>query len=931
MANYPSTPIAFDTHTDDPSGGADPAYMVEPYLWKAEHANAIEDEVKAIAAQVGYTSAAAGTVRARLADLEAAGGGVASEPRVRYLESYGLIGDGAAHTITAEYGSLAAGVAANPTWSTVTSLAGSDYVDYAAWQAALNDWANWDQLKASGKAAINKTLIEPSNGSQFFGKRISGLNREDTVIKQMTNNIAVVKTLSSECHSVTWEHIHLTYNTPQTASDTAANCFELFSDVGVSFGSHYWRTWSNMRLSNGYNGIAATGTTYTGPWGCLFHNLLFSDILNTALKVYSPVAVGGLPTNTYINIQIHNQQTRNAIGPALELHTGEHYFIGLDIERWVNTAVYAFGGALIHIIGLHVEWHEFTGATAQLFHITDLGSCVVETASVSVDSCNVSDHIALINAGNNANFTVRDWLINFSQAVTAGYTSLVRPNGHGGRIKLGKVEFFGGLSAEPAFDYPVAMVGWGYEPYFYRIEFEGYSPGEVPATFFGVVADDSTDNVTALTRFGEWLSVTSTTRSPSTGIFPVGTARTSGTVTFSNLAAGVTIKGMGEWKSKLLSTVTAAPGAPVLKFYTDTTNVDGVHFYDIQIGYVTMQPIANHQSYGVMIDAPEDEVAQRTVSGWDINNLKLHRCHIGMGIRQKNTNGSTRDITVGWWQNHIGRIDIGPTSQSGLVISSPNPIGMPEWTMDNIYIANTYEAYWSTTGPGGPAIVMGGVSGTIGNLAVEGWYNRVIDITGGGSIKIGSFYTEWHRFTGVAAQSSGSSYPTAIFVDGAAATPGVVDIGIIQFNLGGASGTSSHDVSQEQGSGGSVIDFSTILNVGQYATLVNDYFSVKFVSTRAQGNCVAIDGVTSGGAIVNQRFVDAAAGVANKLVVVSLSSFGDSGRIRTWDARHALLTKAGAIADSDFQIPRDGLMGLDETNHRLYVRDGGTWRYATLT
>lgn len=46
------------------------------------------------------------------------------------------------------------------------------------------------------------------------------------------------------------------------------------------------------------------------------------------------------------------------------------------------------------------------------------------------------------------------------------------------------------------------------------------------------------------------------------------------------------------------------------------------------------------------------------------------------------------------------------------------------------------------------------------------------------------------------------------------------------------------------------------------------------------------------------------------------------------------LTKAGAVSDADFGdgiFPMSGLMGVDTTNHRLYVRDGSTWRYAGLT
>lgn len=44
------------------------------------------------------------------------------------------------------------------------------------------------------------------------------------------------------------------------------------------------------------------------------------------------------------------------------------------------------------------------------------------------------------------------------------------------------------------------------------------------------------------------------------------------------------------------------------------------------------------------------------------------------------------------------------------------------------------------------------------------------------------------------------------------------------------------------------------------------------------------------------------------------------------------LFKAGAPADSDFtDAPPDGTLVLDTSNHRLYIRDGGAWKYASLT
>lgn len=46
-----------------------------------------------------------------------------------------------------------------------------------------------------------------------------------------------------------------------------------------------------------------------------------------------------------------------------------------------------------------------------------------------------------------------------------------------------------------------------------------------------------------------------------------------------------------------------------------------------------------------------------------------------------------------------------------------------------------------------------------------------------------------------------------------------------------------------------------------------------------------------------------------------------------------MTSKAGAISDADFpSAPTDGTVGgIDVTNHRIYVRSGGVWKYATLT
>ena len=45
----------------------------------------------------------------------------------------------------------------------------------------------------------------------------------------------------------------------------------------------------------------------------------------------------------------------------------------------------------------------------------------------------------------------------------------------------------------------------------------------------------------------------------------------------------------------------------------------------------------------------------------------------------------------------------------------------------------------------------------------------------------------------------------------------------------------------------------------------------------------------------------------------------------------AIKTKAGAPVDADFTNPIDGMLAVDTTNSRLYVRVGDTWKFTALT
>jgi hypothetical protein len=79
----------------------------------------------------------------------------------------------------------------------------------------------------------------------------------------------------------------------------------------------------------------------------------------------------------------------------------------------------------------------------------------------------------------------------------------------------------------------------------------------------------------------------------------------------------------------------------------------------------------------------------------------------------------------------------------------------------------------------------------------------------------------------------------------------------------------------------------------------------------------------------------AGASLGNAIRRLSFPS-GQSSTVTVAGDRVAVWTlvyvKAGVPADSDFPTtPPDGTMALNTSANRVYVRSGGTWRYAALT
>lgn len=63
----------------------------------------------------------------------------------------------------------------------------------------------------------------------------------------------------------------------------------------------------------------------------------------------------------------------------------------------------------------------------------------------------------------------------------------------------------------------------------------------------------------------------------------------------------------------------------------------------------------------------------------------------------------------------------------------------------------------------------------------------------------------------------------------------------------------------------------------------------------------------------------------------ALRSYTPSLDSAIWLGTHIVKTKAGVPVDADFPVAGDGMIVLDTTDLRLYVRSGGAWHYAALT
>jgi hypothetical protein len=102
---------------------------------------------------------------------------------------------------------------------------------------------------------------------------------------------------------------------------------------------------------------------------------------------------------------------------------------------------------------------------------------------------------------------------------------------------------------------------------------------------------------------------------------------------------------------------------------------------------------------------------------------------------------------------------------------------------------------------------------------------------------------------------------------------------------------------------------------------------------------ILVSGGATGGGMgsTNSWTTDLTLDSAKSLVIGDVSLFrAATGIVQTNQQMIAadgfrMKTKAGIPTDSDTTVDADGVIILDTSNHRLYIRSGGAWKYAALT
>ena len=414
---------------------------------------------------------------------------------------------------------------------------------------------------------------------------------------------------------------------------------------------------------------------------------------------------------------------------------------------------------------------------------------------------------------------------------------------------------------------------------------EGYGPlnnmreGVVYAADYGVGENESA--ATNTTGLQNAINASLEGSNPAYGIaqvqLPPGDIHINGDLNIP-FCAGFEMRGYGRIVSTIIQD---ANDTPILNF--DVAPYSH-HIYVAQMGirYNTQQLSSHPNSAAILLGGASN--AQPSAITFD--NIYFHQCF--RGVYAYATGNSTP------WGFQLTNCDY--TSATGALFYAMQTAGKPNMRMDHLYISNTNTSAVATEG----AIVANAMGEfVIHNLDIEQWNVQHIYLIGVETpVLIDGYHMENSTWSG-----SGVLYLNYI-----------ADGGFIARNV-------SVDGTVNKSSG------DTYVFKGDYGV----------------GALCEIDGMTckatlTSGALYPLQLANGATGVVSG---VRAGTFTDvpinpshaasvSGLLRS-DQYMPLPTKAGIPTDSDIPVAKDGAQVVDTTNNRLYVRCGGTWKYASLT
>lgn len=351
---------------------------------------------------------------------------------------------------------------------------------------------------------------------------------------------------------------------------------------------------------------------------------------------------------------------------------------------------------------------------------------------------------------------------------------------------------------------------------------------------------------------------------------PSGTYKISATLNM-NTTPGFSIRGDGRYSTIISKTTNTGP---ILRVDAgDGENTYGNVIEDIQLSFTTQSTTSNTDAFGIQI------VGGATLSGvfhWTVRNVLIQRTYIGIGF------GSGNAII---WGSAFEKVEVRDCNGSGFKFWCTT--GGPRLLFRDCIVWNGS----SSMAPAEAAVNLSSCYAHITGLEVLNWSNRPI-------VQYSSVATPLVLEN---VNVEGSDWSNGTFVR----LFYIVDSGALirQVQIRGTSSA-----------GTTVYGFDST-DTGSF-----DIDGVEFDITLDGGWSAGFNQVRD---VRHRRLIQTQA----------LSALYYDGDTSKWVAQNhstTIFTKAGAPEDSDFVAPTDGLMALDETNHRLYVRVASAWKYAEL-